>query len=286
MTMEQTALVLEGGGFRGMYTAGVVDAFLKHHIRFPYCIGVSAGAAYGISYVSEQLGRNKEVNLKYTADPRYMSIGNLLKKGNLFDWDFVYNEVPDKLVPFDFEAFFESETEFKIGITHVGTGTPLFVSKKGLTKKELMQVITASSSLPFVSRMATYNNELYMDGGISDSIPYQQAFADNNKKAVVILTRNEGYVKQAVKHPWIIKMRYRKYPNMVKAILARAEKYNKTIAELEQLEKEGVVFIIRPKGSMNVSRIENNPQKLDDLYEKGIQEAEQIIPELIEWLKN
>jgi len=284
MANNQAALVLEGGGFRGMYTSGVVDAFLKHRIQFPYCIGVSAGAAYGISYASKQFGRNKEVNLKYTADPRYMSFRNLIRKGNLFDWDFVYGEVPAKLVPFDYQAFFDSDTEFKIGMTHVKTGETHFASKSQLTQQELMQVITASSSLPFVSKMATYKQELYMDGGISASIPFQQAFADDYKKAVVVLTRNKGYYKQAVKQPWIIKARYRKYPHLVNAILSRAERYNQAIEELERLEKEGTVFIIRPQGRMNVSRIENNPQKLDQLYGMGIKEVEGLLPQLKSWL--
>lgn len=283
MANNQAALVLEGGGFRGMYTSGVVDAFLKHRIQFPYCIGVSAGAAYGISYVSKQFGRNKEVNLKYTADPRYMSFRNLIRKGNLFDWDFVYGEVPEKLVPFDYQTFFDSPTEFKIGMTHVKTGETQFASKSQLTKSELMQVITASSSLPFVSKMAAYKDELFMDGGITASIPFQQAFADGYNKAVVVLTRNGGYYKQTVKQPWIIKARYRKYPQLVKAILSRAERYNKDIEELERLEKEGIVFLIRPQGTMNVSRIENDPQKLDQLYQMGIQETENLLTQFKNW---
>ncbi|MBI9064795.1 MAG: patatin family protein [Marinilabiliaceae bacterium] len=284
MANNQVALVLEGGGFRGMYTSGVVDAFLKQGIQFPYCTGVSAGAAYGISYVSEQFGRNKEVNLKYTADPRYMSVRNLIRKGNLFDWDFVYGEIPYKLVPFDYDTFFKSETEFKIGITHVKTGETHFPSKRQLTQAELMQVITASSSLPFVSKMARYKNEWFMDGGITASIPFEQAFKDGYKKAVVVLTRNVGYYKQAIKHPWIIKTRYRKYPQLVKVILSRAERYNKDIETLERLEKEGAVFIIRPQGTMNVSRIENNPQKLDHLYMMGLKETEDLLPQLNQWL--
>ncbi len=284
MTTNQAALVLEGGGFRGMYTSGVVDAFLKHHIEFPYCVGVSAGAAYGISYASKQFGRNKEVNLKYTADPRYMSFRNLIRKGNLFDWDFVYGEVPDKLVPFDYNTFFESESEFKIGMTHVLTGETHFASKKQLTKPDLMQAITASSSLPFVSHMATYQNELFMDGGLTASIPFQQAFSDGYAKAVVVLTRNKGYRKQAIKHGWIIKALYRKYPQLVDAILTRAARYNAAIDELERLEKEGAVFIIRPQGLMNVSRIENKPEKLDQLYNMGLKEAETLVPQLRRWL--
>ncbi|WP_439183798.1 patatin-like phospholipase family protein [Carboxylicivirga taeanensis] len=281
---SNTALVLEGGGFRGMYTAGVLDAFLYNGIRFPYVIGVSAGAAYGISYVSEQFGRNKEVNLKYTADPRYMSLGNLLRKGNLFDWDFVYGEVPDKLVPFDFDALFNSSTEFEIGVTNVQSGEAEYYSSRNLNRDELLAAITASSSLPFVSKMAKLHEQVYMDGGLADSVPVMHALNKGYERVVVILTRNKNYRKNPARFRGVIKACYRQYPKLVEAILSRADRYNKTLDELEQLEQAGRAYLIRPDQPMSVSRIENNAQKLDALYQQGFDEAKQQVQDLQYWL--
>ncbi|TRX66308.1 patatin family protein [Carboxylicivirga sp. M1479] len=280
---SSTALVLEGGGFRGMYTSGVLDAFLIKKLQFPYVIGVSAGAAYGISYVSQQFERNKIVNLKYTADPRYMSWRNLFTKGNLFDWDFVYGEIPNKLVPFDFEQLFSLASEFVIGITNVQTGKPEYCSSKHLSREQLLQAITASSSLPFVSKMAMFNGKQYMDGGLSDSIPVDEALR-SNERAVVVLTRNKTYQKGDAKFKWLIKNRYKKYPMLVETILSRASRYNKTLARIERLEQEGRVFVIRPQSMMNVSRIENDPIKLDQLYQTGLNEALEQFDQLQAWL--
>jgi len=283
--MKNTALVLEGGGFRGMYTSGVLDAFLKNNLHFPYVIGVSAGAAYGISYVSKQFERNRVVNLKYTADPRYMSWGNWIRKGNLFDWDFVYGEIPNKLVPFDYEALFNATCNFVIGVTNAETGQAEFLSSKQMNKQQLLAAITASSSLPFVSKMAKLNGGTFMDGGLSDSIPIRQALASGYDRAVVVLTRNEGYQKEATKMQWLIKLIYRRYPKLVESLLSRANHYNKTLAELDQLEAEGKVFIIRPQEKMSVSRIENNAKKLDVLYQLGFDETQARFQELMAWLR-
>ncbi len=281
---EKIALVLEGGGFRGMYTSGVLDAFLKYNVHFPYVIGVSAGAAYGISYVSEQFERNKVVNLKYTADSRYMSWWNFLRKGNLFDWDFVYGEIPNRLVPFDYNTLYNSTTNFMVGVSHVETGKAHYLSSKDMNKQQLLDAITASSSLPLVAKMVEIDNELFMDGGLADSIPIEKALADGNKKAVVILTRNAGYSKKDTRFKWLIKQKYSKYPKLIEMIMSRAKRYNATLDLLQDMESEGKVFIIRPQAQMNVSRIENNPQKLDQLYKVGLAEGTKLLPELTSWL--
>ena len=269
-----------------MYTAGVTDVFLKHNVDFRYVIGVSAGAAYGISYVSKQYKRNKELNLKYTGDSRYMSWVNFLRKGNLFDWDFVYGEIPNRLVPFDYKTFFDSPTTFMIGVTHVETGKAEYLLSNEMDKGQLLAAVTASSSLPFVSKMAKLNNDLYMDGGLTDSIPIKKALSDGNERAVVVLTRNAGYRKKPAKLKWLIKYKYKNYPKLVDAILSRYRRYNASLQLLEQLEKEGKVFIIRPKACMDVSRIENNPVKLDKLYQLGFEETNEILPALNAWLAN
>lgn len=285
LDLKNVALVLEGGGFRAMFTSGVLDALLHHEIMFPYCIGVSAGAAYGISYVSQQFERNREVNLRYTSDVRYMSWGNLIKKGNLFDWDFVYGKIPNELIPLDYNAVLSSETIFKIGITNVCTGQAEFIKASDLCNEGLMNVITASSSLPFVSKLAHFNNKIYMDGGISDAIPLKHALDEGNERAVVVLTRNKDYQKKAMRFKMLFKLYYRKYPLLVKAILQRAEKYNASLKLIEELEKKGKVFVIRPQEPMTVSRIENDALKLDVLYQNGYKQMQDQTHDLINWLK-
>ncbi|MCU4157005.1 patatin family protein [Carboxylicivirga sp. A043] len=283
--VNETGLVLEGGGFRGIFSAGVMDYFLKRKLHFSYAIGVSAGAAYGISYASQQFGRNRVINEKYTADPRYMSWGNWIKTGNLFNPDFIYDEITNRLVPFDYEAAFNSFCDFNIVITNVVTGKAEYYSSKQLNQNQLLKAIQASGSLPMVSKMVEFNNGLYLDGGVADSIPIHQAFKSGCRRAVVILTRNREYRKEPAKFQWLIKSKYAKYPKLVDQILSRAEHYNTTLDELEHLEKEGKVYIIRPKAQMMVSRIENNPQKLDLLYQQGFNEMNEEFDELMSWLK-
>ncbi|MCG8579640.1 MAG: patatin family protein [Bacteroidales bacterium] len=283
--MNGTGLVLEGGGFRGIFSAGVMDYFLKRNLHFSYAIGVSAGAAYGISYASKQFERNRIVNEKYTADSRYMGWGNWLKTGNLFNPDFIYGEIPNQLVPFDFNAAFNSFCDFNIVVTNVITGNAEYYSAKGLNKQELLSTVQASGSLPMVSKMVELNGGLYLDGGIADSIPVQQAFNSGCKRAVVILTRNREYRKEAARFQWLIKSKYAKYPKLVEKILSRADSYNATLDELEKLEQEGRVYIIRPKAQMTVSRIENNPHKLDKLYQQGFDEMHEDFEKLVSWLE-
>nr|WP_321452431.1 patatin family protein [uncultured Carboxylicivirga sp.] len=284
--IKNTALVLEGGGFRGMFTSGLLDAFLKNDIFFSYCIGVSAGAAYGISYMSHQYERNRQVNLQYTADPRYMSWRNLIKKGNLFDWDFVYDEIPNQHILLDYDAILKSDDVFKIGITDVITGNAEFVQANKVNKKELIQACIASSSLPFVSQLAEFKEHLYMDGGISDSIPVRQALNDGNDRVVVVLTRNKEYRKKEVKIKSFVKWYYRKYPQLAEAILSRYKHYNATLDLIDQLEEDGRAYVIRPNEHMEVSRIENNPEKLDQLYLQGLNQGNDLIGDLQNFLSH
>ncbi len=283
-SIPNTALVLEGGGFRAMFTSGVLDSFLKNKLFLPYCIGVSAGAAYGISYVTRQYERNRKVNLEYTSDPRYMSWGNLFRKGNLFDWDFVYGEIPKRLIPLDYAQMAKSDTQFYVGMTDVQSGKSEYVHANHLNGDDLMSVVTASSSLPFVTKMARFNNKLYMDGGISDSIPIRMALDNGFDKAIVVLTRNEDYRKKASRLTALVKLKYWRYPKLVEAILTRFKRYNESLELISSLEKQGKVFVIRPQETIQVSRIENNPEKLDELYLQGVRETDALITRLKEWM--
>jgi predicted patatin/cPLA2 family phospholipase len=215
-----------------------------------------------------------------------MSWWNWLKTGYLFNPDFIYDEIPNHLVPFDFEVAFNSFCDFNIVVTNVNSGSAEYFSTKNLNKQELLNTIQASGSLPMVSKMVELNDGLYLDGGIADSIPIHQAFKSGCKRAVVVLTRNREYRKESAKFQWLIKSKYAKFPKLVDKILTRAEYYNKTLDELEQLEKERRVYIIRPQAEMTVSRIENNPGKLDKLYQQGFNEMHEGFDDFISWLNS
>lgn len=281
---DNIGLVLEGGGFRGIYTAAVLDVFHRENLFFKYAIGVSAGAAYGVSYVARQYQRNLAVN-PYVADKRYCSFGNLIRKGNYFDWDFVYKYIPTKIIPFDYEAFASSETRMKVVVTSCDTGEAVYLPLNGSCPDNFRTLLAATSALPFLSKIQMIDGKGYMDGGIADSIPVWQAFKDGATKAVVVLTREHGYQKKPIKGAFILKTVYRRYPKMVEAMLNRYKQYNKTLEELETLEREGKIFVIRPQKPIAVSRIENNPDALSRAYDEAFKECEAIIPALRSWLE-
>jgi predicted patatin/cPLA2 family phospholipase len=282
--MERVGLVLEGGGFRGIYTAGVLDVFLKKDILFDYVIGVSAGAAYGVSYVSGQYRRNLAVN-RYVADSRYCSWQNYIRTGNYFNWEFVFKEIPVNLIPFDYSRFSGSGTRMRIVVTNCVTGNAEYFDMDGNSPDRFRDLLTATSSLPFISRMRSINGQLYMDGGISDAIPVNKALMDGNKRIVAVLTRQPDYRKKKSGSHLLMKLFYRKYPEMVNAFRDRAERYNRALEELEKMENAGKAFIIRPKKALAVARMENNPDKLQKVYEAAVVEMQEVIPRLQQWLK-
>jgi predicted patatin/cPLA2 family phospholipase len=282
--MERVGLVLEGGGFRGIYTAGVLDVLLERNILFDYVIGVSAGAAYGVSYVSGQYKRNLAVN-RYVSDKRYCSWQNYIRTGNYFNWDFVFKEIPLNLIPFDYGRFSGSGIRMRIVVTNCVTGKAEYYDMAGTSPDLFRDLLTATSSLPFISRMRCINGQYYMDGGISDAIPVNQAFRDGNRRIVAVLTRQRGYRKTKSGSYILMKLIYRKYPEMVKAFRERAERYNRTLEALEEMEHAGKAFIIRPGMELPVARMENNPDKLRKVYESALDEMQEIIPALQQWLK-
>ncbi|MBK1809636.1 patatin family protein [Clostridium sp. YIM B02505] len=284
--MKDIGLVLEGGGLRGVYTAGILDFFLEKSLHFPYIIGVSAGACNAASYISKQFERNKRINIGYVKDHRYLSYRNLLKEKSLFGIDFVYNKIPNELDPFDYEAFFNSEQKFVIGATDCITGEPFYVEKNQCFKDndEILKIIRASSSLPFVAPVVKYNEYNLLDGGISDPIPLKKSINDGNKKHVVILTRPDGYRKEAFKRKWVVDRVYSKYKGLSKAMVSRHDVYNKTLDLAGDMEKEGNVFILRPSEDLQVDRLEKRPEKLYRLYDLGYEDAKKHYDRLKAWL--
>ena len=282
---KATGLVLEGGGFRGMYTAGILDAFLEKEILFDYLIGVSAGAAHGISYVSGQYQRNLVGN-HLIAHKQYCGLPHLIKNGDYFNWEFVYKTIPQELNPFDYDGFNSSSTQMKGVLTDCSTGMAKYIDFKNSTPDQLCDLLSATSALPFISRILNIDNQQYLDGGIADSIPFKQAFSDGNKRVVVVLTRPDGYQKQQVKYPAFVKLYYRRYPKLVDAILQRADQYNEDLRTLKQLEASGIAFVIRPEKTLPIDRLERKPEVLENIYHTAYDQMKDLTPKLEQWLKS
>lgn len=270
--ISETGLVLEGGGMRGVYTAGVLEYFLEKDLSFPYVIGVSAGACNAASYLSKQKGRNRIVNVDYVTDPRYISWRNFFKSRQFFGMDFIFDEIPNKLVPYHYEEFYKNQSEFVIGTTDCHTGKPVYFNRKDYGK-DMLKVLKASSSLPFIAPEVDFNKRVLLDGGISDPIPIKKAQQDGFKKNIVILTRNRGYSKKPSKFAFMVKRKYPHYTGLQKALAERYLTYNETLRYVEQEEKKGTVLVVQPQEPFTVGRMERNPQKLDKLYLQGYNDA-------------
>jgi Predicted esterase of the alpha-beta hydrolase superfamily len=281
--MEDIGLVLEGGGMRGLYTSGVLDFFMEKNLYFPYVIGVSMGACNGASYISRQKGRNKRINLKYINDPRYLSYRNLVRRKGLFSTDFAYDEVPNKLEIFDIKTFNEAKEKFIIGTTDCDNGKPVYFEKTDCCDS-ILDIIRASSSLPFLAPIVRHKGLNLLDGGVIDPVPVKKSIEDGNNKNVIILTRNKGYMKKPFKMSFLAKTIYPKYKGLVEAMVNRYRIYNETIKYIEELEKEGKVFIIRPSELLEVKRIEKDTKKLLNLYNQGYEEAKQCYDKLKKWV--
>lgn len=274
--MKNIGLVLEGGGMRAVYTAGALEYFLEQDIQFPYVIGVSAGASYAASYVSRQIGRNKKVSLDYVTDPRYMSWSNFRKNRQFFGMDFIYDEIPSKIIPFDYNAFEANPAQLKIGTTDVFTGESLFFGKEDY-QGELLKVLRASSSLPFLAPPVEFKNKVLLDGGISASVPIDIAKQDGYEKNVVILTRNKGYRKSKSHFQYFVKKKYPEYKGLQRMLRERFVSYNQTMDYLDEEEEKGNVLIIRPLEKLKVGRMERSPQKLSALYMQGYEDAKKML---------
>lgn len=269
--MQNVGLVLEGGGMRGLYTCGVLEYFMEKDLYFNYVIGVSAGACNAASYVSRQKKRNEKVIIGFVQDWRYMSIRNLILSKSYFGMDFIFDEIPNKHVLFDFETFYKSPCAFLVGATDCRTGKPMYLNKEDLGNK--FQALRASASLPMISPIVKYKGYELLDGGLSDSIPIEKSINDGNSKNIIVLTRNKGYRKRPAKFTTLLKLKYKKYPLLIETMLNRYRKYNETLDYIEQLENQGQAIVIRPSKELEVGRLEKNPQKLRRLLEQGYEDT-------------
>lgn len=279
---EKTGLVLEGGGMRGIYTAGVLDVFLEKGVEFDGVIGVSAGVVHGCSFLSGQRGRSIRYYKRYCKDWRFMSFRNLLLTGDMVGEKFCYHDLPDRLDPFDYEAFGRSRAEFYAVCSNVATGKAEYLRMEDLKKQ--VDIMRASASLPCISKMVRLNGKKYLDGGCTDSIPVRAFRRMGFCRNVVVLTRQEGYVKQA-EMSGLVRLRYWRYPRLVRAMERRHVDYNKTIRYIRRLEEAGEVFVICPSRELTIGRMEHNPQKMQEAYDLGRQDALQHMDRLLKWLK-
>lgn len=276
-------LVLEGGGLRGMYTIGVLDKFMDENINFDYVVGVSAGACNGVSFISNQKGRNYRINTEYITDKRYISIENFIKTKSLFGMEFLFDYVPDHLDILDKEAILKNKAEFKVGVTNVITGKSEFFDKNKVY--ETNDVIKASSSIPIFSPMVKIDNEFYLDGGTACPIPIKQAFLDGCDKVIVVLTRERSYIKSPEKFRTIYKKIFKDYPKMIEVLDNRHIVYNETLEYLKECENNGTALVIAPKTPPVVGRFEKNTQKLKALYDEGLNDANEILNLIKEFLE-
>lgn len=264
---EHTGLVLEGGGMRGVFTCGVLDYLMDKNIRFPYAIGVSAGACNGLSYMSRQRGRAKYSNIDILEKYNYIGLKHLLKNRNIMDFDLLFNEFPEHILPYDYDTYFSSAERFVMVTTNCLTGEANYFEEK-CDKKRVIEIVRASSSLPFVCPVSYVDDIPMLDGGIADSIPLERAMSDGYTNNVVVLTRNRGYRKES-KDIRIPSFFYRKYPKMREALSKRSAIYNAQLDLVEKMEEDGKITVIRPEKPVVVDRIEKDPKKLTALYEEG-----------------
>ena len=269
-----SGLILEGGGMRGVFTSGVLDNLMDRGIRFPYTIGVSAGACNGISYMSAQRGRAKYCNIDLLEKYRYIGLKHLLLKGNIMDFDLLFRRIPEELYPYDYERYATQEGIFEMVTTSCKSGKPCYFNEKHDARR-IIEIVRASSSLPFVSPIAYVDGEPMVDGGVSDSIPLLRARELGYNNNIVVLTRNKGYRKPE-KETKVPPLFYRKYPALREAIRSRNAIYNKQISLVEELEEQGKLIVLRPERPIVVDRMERNTQKLIDLYDEGYECASKI----------
>ena len=281
--MYSAGLIFEGGGMRGAYTTGVIDAFLDNNLEFSRCYGVSVGACNAASFIAKQRRRAYRVTTDYIGDKRYCSIRNLVTTGNLFGPDMLYHIIPEKLDPYDYDAFARYTGKLFVVATNCETGKAEYFHLKNM--REEVDVLQASSSLPLLAKPVRINEKEYLDGGVVDSIPLQRSIDDGNAKNVVVLTQDITYRKEPMKIVPLLKIIYRKYPHLVDQLATRHIRYNQTLDLLALEESANRAFVIRPKKPVNIGRVETNKTKLAALYDDGYNDTMERMNDLIAFLE-
>ena len=276
---EKTGLVLEGGGMRGVFTSGVLDAFMKHELYFPYVVAVSAGALNGLSYMSRQPRRARYSNIDLLKKYDYLSLKHLIRRGSIFDPNLLYERFPNEILPFDYEAYRRNPAVFEMVTTNCLTGRPCYLTEKE-DDRRMITIAKASSSLPYVAQMTFVDGVPMLDGGIVDSIPVVRAIDRGYSPNVVVMTRNRGFrsTEPEFKVPRLF---YKEYPRLRVVLSHHVEAYNEQLALLERMEEWGEVVCIRPERPLEVDRMCRDVKKLEALYEEGFQLGERFCRSVI-----
>lgn len=277
-------MVFEGGASRTLFSCGVMDAFLDENIMPDYYVGVSAGIAYGVSYLSKQRGRNLTLAKHYMSKKKYQGLRHLFNKDekSYYNVEYVFRDVPKHLLPYDYDALAAFPGEVEAGVTNIHTGKAEYLP---VPKDESnVDTLVASCALPVFFKPVKVGKHYYLDGGVSDSIPYLHAMEKGCDRVVVVLTRQRDYVKKQEPATRFSTSLYKKYPNIVKDIKERPERYNESLQKLRELEEQGKVFVIAPEDTMGVGRTETNPEKLEALYQQGYRIAMEQMKALREYL--
>lgn len=272
---SNTGLVLEGGGMRGVFTSGVLDAFMKHEVYFPYVVAVSAGACNGLSYMSHQPRRARWSNIDMLQKYDYISLKSLIVNGSIFDPELIYERFPNEFFPFDYDAYEKNPATFEVVTTNCHTGRAMYLTERH-DHRRLTQLIRATSSLPFVAHITRVDGIPMLDGGIVDSIPILRSIETGHQENVVVMTRNRGY-RSSEPDIKIPKFLYGEYPRLRVALSRRTAAYNEQLELVERMEDWGEIVVIRPQKPLEVGRITEDVAKLERLYEEGFQQGEQFI---------
>ncbi|MBR5823368.1 MAG: patatin-like phospholipase family protein [Paludibacteraceae bacterium] len=279
--MKKTALVLEGGAMRGMYSAAVLDVLMEEGIKVDAIYATSAGVLFGVNYISGQRGRAIRYNKRFSRDKRYMGIYSLVTSGNIINKDFAFYEVPFTLDVFDDEAYMNSDVKMVATVTNVHSGGVEYIEVKSVLKQ--MEVLRAASAMPFVSQMVELDGQLYLDGGLSDSIPLKKCQADGYERIIVVETRPKGY-RKSKSSSLPAKLFYSKYPNLVETINNRYSAYNDILQEIDDLDARGEIVLVQPSKELHLGRIESDPERLQEMYDLGIGDAKALLPRIKEFL--
>ena len=273
--LKHTALVLEGGGMRGVFTSGVLDWMIDHGITFPYLVGVSAGSSNALSFAAHQRGRGKYVFADLQVERHYLGMRNIFRHHSIMDMHLLYHELPETLWPYDYEAYRVNPMRVESVVTDCVTGKAVYLEEKQDAGR-IIDIVRASSSLPFVCPIAYVDGRPMLDGGIADSIPLARALEQGYEHAIVVLTRHRGYRKEE-KPPRIPSFIYKRYPKLREALQTRGVRYNEQLAMVERLEDEGRITVIRPDHPVEVARIETDINKMNTLYQHGFDVAEKVL---------
>jgi predicted patatin/cPLA2 family phospholipase len=269
--MSSLGLVLEGGGMRGAYTAGVLDFFMQNKIEVDGVVGVSAGATHACNFISKQFKRNYRIDVIHARNPKFMSFRSFFKTGDFFGKEFCYDILPNEIDPFDYETFAQSKIPFYLVCTDIETGEAKYVPMTDLKKQ--MDYLRASASLPLLSKIVEIDGKKYLDGGVSDSIPIRFMEKQGFDHNIVVLTRPSTYRKKPVSFFSLIQKKYGAYPRFVQASAERHLIYNETLDYVQKQAQEKKAFVFRPSKNISISRLERSGAKLEKLYELGFQDA-------------